>query len=90
MKIIALFVLSAIFISGCIVVPEKDTSHVHKCEISSDHKTLRVVDLAKETNSYYSVFGTGLILVPLTGAVSGTYVAVNNVYHLGEEKIVCG
>ena len=74
--------------TGCIVVPEKDHNHVSKCEISSDHKTLRVVDLAKETNSYYSI--SGLILYPLTGVVSGTYVAVNNVYHLGEEKIVCG
>ena len=90
MKVIVIIFISSILTSGCIVVPEEDTSHVHKCEISSDHKTLRVVDLAKETNSYYSVFGTGLVLVPLTYAVSGTYVAINNVYHLGEEKFVCG
>jgi hypothetical protein len=86
MKILSLLI--ALIVTGCIVVPEKDKHHVSKCEISSDHKTLRVVDVAKETNSYYSI--GGLILYPLTGAVSGTYVAINNVYHLGEEKIVCG
>ena len=74
-------------LSGCIVIPKKDNNHTNKCEISSDRMTLRVVDLAKETNSYYSI--NGLWLYPLTGAVSGTYVAVNNVYHLGEETIVC-
>ena len=50
-------------------------------------KTLKVIDLAKESSSYYSI--SGVILLPITGVVSGVYVAVNNVYHLGEEKIVC-
>ncbi|RYY74362.1 MAG: hypothetical protein EOO52_15715 [Gammaproteobacteria bacterium] len=77
----------AILLTGCIVVPEKDFSNRNRCEISSDKKTLKVLDLAKGTNSYYSI--SGVILVPLTGIVSGTYVAVNNVYHLGEELIVC-
>jgi len=75
------------FLSSCAVVPVKDQSHVNQCEISSDKKTLKVVDLADESNSYYSI--SGVILLPITGVVSGVYVAVNNVYHLGEEKIVC-
>jgi hypothetical protein len=42
----------------------------------------------EDTNTFYSI--SGLVLIPLSGIVSGTYVAINNVYHLGEEKIVCG
>ena len=70
------------------VVPEQDLSYVNKCELSSDRKTLKVIDASKGTNSYYSI--SGLILLPVSGIVSGTYVAINNVYHLGEESIVCG
>lgn len=73
---------------GCVVVPEQDLSYVNKCELSSDRKTLKVIDASKGTNSYYSI--SGLILLPVSGIVSGTYVAINNVYHLGEESIVCG
>lgn len=86
MKVLSL--LAILIISGCIVVPEKDKYHVSKCEISSDRKTLRVVDVIKDTNFYYSI--SGLVLYPITGVVSGVYVSINNVYHLGEEKIVCG
>lgn len=50
--------------------------------------TLKVVDIAKESNSYYSI--SGVVLYPISGIVSGTYVAVNNIYHIGEEKLVCG
>ena len=75
-------------ISGCMVIPEKDPTYVNKCEISSDRKTLKVIDASKDTNSYYSV--SGLILFPVSGIVSGAYIAINNVYHLGEETIVCG
>lgn len=79
--------LSVILLSGCVVVPTVDNTHTKRCEISSDRKTLKVVDLADETNSFYSI--SGLVLYPITGIVSGAYVAVNNVYHYGEEKIVC-
>lgn len=46
---------------------------------------------AEETDTYYSISGLVLtpILVPATPLISGTYVAVNNVYNLGEEKIKC-
>lgn len=82
-----LIVSSLILNSGCVVVPTVDNTHTKRCEISSDHKTLKVVDLADETNSFYSI--SGLVLYPITAIASGTYVAVNNVYHYGEEKIVC-
>ena len=55
---------------------------------SSDRKTLRIYNAHDDAGLYFSV--SGLILVPLTGVVSGTYVAINNIYNLGEERIVCG
>ncbi|MGO2076072.1 hypothetical protein ACT3S9_04355 [Pseudoalteromonas sp. AOP31-A2-14] len=79
--------LTFLLLSGCVVVPTVDNLHTSRCEISSDRKTLKVIDLAEQTNSYYSI--SGLVLYPITGVVSGVYVAVNNVYHYGEEEIFC-
>ena len=76
------------FLSGCIVVPEKDVANVNRCEISSDRKTLKIINGFEDTNTFYSI--SGLVLIPISGVVSGTYVAINNVYNLGEERIVCG
>jgi len=92
MKKSILCVLLVFLINGCVTVPVNVPSHTHKCKLSSDMKTLKIVDVAKETNSYYSVWDYILspILVPTTAIVSGTYVLVNNTYHLGEEKIKCG
>lgn len=77
-----------LFFNGCVVLPVDDHSHINKCEISSDRKILKVVDVAKDINSFYSI--SGVILLPITGAISGIYVGVNNVYNLGEEKLTCG
>lgn len=87
MKKKVIILILAMMLSSCIVVPSTDQAYVNKCEISSDRKTLKVIDVAKDTNSYYSI--SGIILLPLSGVVSGIYVAVNNVYHLSEEKLVC-
>ncbi|TPH14052.1 hypothetical protein [Litorilituus lipolyticus] len=86
----SLFTLLCLF--SCVAIPVKDESHVNRCELSTDMKTLKIVDVAKETNSYYSVWDYVLspILVPTTAIISGTYVLVNNTYHLGEEQIKCG
>lgn len=85
---LSLFVLSQ---TGCIVLPQKDPDARPRCELSTDQKTLRIVDIAAETDTYYSVTGILLspILIPATALLSGTYVAVNNTYHLGEEQLVC-
>ena len=88
MKKGVLILMLIALLPACVVVPETDRTHVSKCEISSDRKTLRMLDLSKETNSYYSL--SGAFLVPVSGVVSGVYVAVNNIYYLGKEKIVCG
>ena len=88
MRKMVLVILTLLLISGCIVVPTKDVTKVNRCEISSDRKTLKIVDGFKETNTFYSI--SGFVLLPISGVVSGTYVVVNNIYHLGEETIVCG
>tara|TARA_R110000803_G_scaffold103287_3_gene171408 strand:+ start:8847 stop:9167 length:321 start_codon:yes stop_codon:yes gene_type:complete len=82
-----LFALT-LFLCGCVVMPVDDHSYVNQCEISSDRKILKVVDAAKGTNSFYSI--SGVILLPISGVISGIYVGVNNIYHLGEEKFTCG
>jgi hypothetical protein len=81
-----------IFLSGCVTVPSPAKDQAARCELSTDRLTLRVIDVAKETNSYYSVEGYLLspILIPTTAILSGAYVLVHNTYHLGEEKLVCG
>lgn len=79
--------LISLLLNGCVVVPTKDTTHTNRCEISTDRKTLKVIDAAKGSNSYYSI--SGVILFSMVGIVSGTYVAVNNIYNYGEEKIIC-
>jgi hypothetical protein len=54
--------------------------------------TLKIIDLAKETNSYYTMEGylVSPILVPTTAVISGAYVLVHNTYYYGKENIVCG
>ncbi|NQZ90278.1 MAG: hypothetical protein HRT54_22160 [Colwellia sp.] len=82
---ILIFIL---FLSGCVVLPTDDNTYVNKCEISSDRKTLKVVSASEGLNTFYSI--SDLLLLPVTGVIVGIYVGVNNIYHLGEEKIVCG
>lgn len=82
-----ILVLLSLSSTSCIVAPQNVPKKTLHCEISSDQKTLRIIDLTKETHFYYSI--SGAILLPITGIVSGTYVAINNIYHLGEETIVC-
>lgn len=79
-------------LSACIVLPVKDERYNARCELSSDKKTLKVFNVAEETNSYYSIEGYMLspILLPTTFILSAIYMVVNNVYHYQEKKIVCG
>jgi hypothetical protein len=86
---VGIIALSMFALCACIVVPTKDTTKVNKCEISSDRKTLKVINGFEGTKTFYSISAM-LFLTPISGIVSGTYVAVNNIYNLGEEKLVCG
>lgn len=87
---IYIFALVSI-LSGCVTVPETDRNYVGKCGVSSDHKVIRIANVAKETNSYYSIGGILLtpILIPVTALISGTYVLINNAYYSAEEIISC-
>jgi len=86
--LISFFVIaSCASVTNCVVVPSENSDYVSNCEISTDRKTLKIIDLYKETNSYYSI--SGALLVPISGIVSGTYVAVHNTYQLGKELIYC-
>ena len=88
-----LFILLVLLATpSCVTVPVDADRVKYKCELSTNKKTLKVVDVAEETNSYYSVSGILLspILVPTTALISGTYVLVHNTYNLGEEVIKCG
>ena len=91
MKLAILALVSVFALNACVVIPVKDKTQRHRCEISSDKKTLKVIDFAKETNTYYSISGILLtpIIVPASAIISGTYVLVNNTYHLGEQAIKC-
>ena len=82
----------ALLTLGCVVIPVSHGKQSNQCEISSDKKTLRIIDVAEETNTYYSISGIILtpILVPTSAIISGSYVAVNNIYHIGEKQIKCG
>ena len=88
MKVILCMFFAVVFMCGCVVVPTNDLSAENKCEISSDRKTLKMINGFEYTQTYYSI--SGLILLPITGVVSGVYVTINNIYHIGEEAIVCG
>ena len=90
-KVLISLLLISLTISSCAVIPVSKKFHLNKCNISSDKKTLKIIDVAKETNTYYSISGIMLtpIIIPATAIISGSYVLVNNIYNLGEEKIRC-
>jgi hypothetical protein len=82
----------ACFISACVVIPEKDWSEpAYQCALSTDQKTLKLVSLTEGDASFYAwndkIFA--VITVPTSAIISGTYVLVNNIYHIGEKQIKC-
>jgi len=96
LKLKILLTLSTIFtlvtvISSCVAVPVTDISYVGRCGVSPDQKTLKIIDVAKATNSYYSVSGYLLtpILLPTSVIISGTYVITNNAYYYGKNVVQC-
>jgi len=48
-----------------------------------------MIDLAKEANAYPTLLLFGVLSVGVTGAVSGSYVAVNNSYYGLKEEFAC-
>lgn len=92
MKAILMALLVSFSLTGCITVAVPADHQAKRCEISTDRMTLKIIDLAKATNSYYTTEGylVSPILVPTTAMISGAYVLVHNTYFYGKEKIVCG
>jgi len=95
-KLIKLLSFSTIFtlttvILGCVAVPVTDISFVGRCGVSPDQKTLKIIDVAKASNSYYSISGYLLtpIILPTSIIISGAYVLTNNAYYYGENIVQC-
>jgi hypothetical protein len=78
--------------SGCVVMPEIDDTQNYQCGLSTDKKTLKVVNLMDGDTSFYKWNDeiSSIITLPTSAVISGVYVAVNNIYHFGEKQIKCG
>jgi len=89
-KLMTLFI--ALSITSCVVVPEKVHSKKYQCALSTDMKVLKLVNLTDGDTSFYqwSDEMLAIISVPTSAVISGAYVLVNNIYHIGEKKIKCG
>lgn len=70
---------------------EKDYSQHYECGLSTDKKTLKLVNLNDGAANFYEwndeIFAP--ITLPSSAIISATYVLVNNIYHLGEKQIKC-
>jgi hypothetical protein len=84
--------LVAISITSCVVVPENVHSAKYKCALSTDMKVLKLVNLTDGDTSFYKWSDEmfAIVSVPTSAIISGAYVLVNNIYHIGEKKIKCG
>jgi len=75
-----------------VVVPEEDHTKKYQCGLSTDMKVLKLVNLTDGDTSFYEwndeIFA--IITIPTSAIISGTYVLVNNIYHIGEKQIKCG
>jgi len=78
-------------LSGCVVMPEIDNSQNYQCGLSTDKKTLKVVNLMDGDTSFYKWNDefASIITLPTSAVISSVYVAVNNIYHIGEKQIKC-
>ena len=83
--------LVALSITSCVVVPEKVQSQRYNCGLSTDMKGLKLVNLTDGDTSFYewSDEMLAIISIPTSAIISGTYVLVNNIYHIGEKTIKC-
>jgi len=86
--ILLLLILSC---TACVVLPEKDQSQKYQCELSTDMKVLKLVNLTDGDTSFYEWNDEmlAIITIPTSAIISASYVLVNNIYHIGEKKIKC-
>ncbi len=78
--------------TSCVVIPENIDSQNYQCGLSSDKKTLRLVNINDGGTVFYEWDDEffAIISIPTSAIISGTYVLVNNIYHIGEKLIKCG
>jgi uncharacterized membrane-anchored protein len=88
-KIIALLLILSC--TSCVVVPEKVHNQKYQCALSTDMKVLKLVNLTDGDTSFYKWNDEilAIITIPTSAIVSGSYVLVNNIYHIGEKQIKC-
>jgi len=86
--VILLLILSC---TSCVVLPEKDHTQKYQCALSTDMKVLKLVNLTDGDTSFYEWNDEmlAIITIPTSAIVSGAYVLVNNIYHIGEKQIKC-
>ena len=91
-SIVCLLFVIASGLSGCVVLPQEDYSEKLECSLSSDKKVLRIVNLTDGDTSFYRWRDelVAFMTIPTSAIVSGAYVLVNNIYHIGEKTIKCG
>ncbi|MFD2167536.1 hypothetical protein ACFSJY_14900 [Thalassotalea euphylliae] len=84
--------VASLLLQACVFVPERAAQPKNACGLSTELKTLKVVNLMDGDASFYDWQGEMIspLTLPLSAVISGTYVAVNNVYFLGEKQIRCG
>ncbi|QBY06017.1 hypothetical protein E2K93_17335 [Thalassotalea sp. HSM 43] len=77
--------------SACMVLPETDKSAVYHCAVSTELKVLKVVNITEGDTSFYEWQDEmiSVITMPASAIISASYVAINNVIHIGERAIVC-
>ena len=77
--------------TGCVVLPEKDHTQKYQCALSTDMKVLKLVNLTDGDTSFYEWSDElfAIITIPTSAIISGSYVLVNNIYHIGEKQIKC-
>ena len=78
-------------LSSCAVIPVTEYKYVEKCGITHDKNTLKLIDVAKETHTYYSVGGLMIspLIVPVSTVLSATYIATNEIYYFGKQLVIC-
>ena len=83
-------VTSLACLQGCITAPIPSTDYRSECDIATQRLQLKIIDVAKGTNSD-SVEGYLIspVLVPLTAIPSAVIVLINNIVNFAEEKIRC-
>lgn len=88
-KVLVLFLILGC--SSCVVLPETDYNQTYQCGLSTDKKVLKLVNLMDGDTSFYEWNDEmlAIITIPTSAIISGTYVLVNNIYHIGKQQIKC-